>query len=415
MSFSLSNTSPLRAARHTSSASVSAARPSPSAMPVSAPRASASSGNGLPSIASARANSFSIAAASSERKTSTRARERSAALSSKEGFSVVAPTSTTVPSSITGRNESCWARLKRCTSSTNRSVPLPVSRRARAASNTFFRSATPENTAEICSKCRSVASASSRATVVLPVPGGPQNTSEPSERVTSMRVSAPSGPSRWSWPTTSASFSGRNLSASGRGASRSRPAAAKRRGLAAGFLAMTQRWPRSGLTASGWSQIEARRRLSARRKSGCRRQGERDTDRDHDDVEENADDREATAVAGAQQRDHAEHEADQMSEGSEKELEHHDARADVEPRRFLRQLARHDEEDEEQRPGQDEDPDRDLDRQLAEGKPALRRIGRLHRHRLPPRAAARRVRSAPEHHRDLLSLAHDRDPPQPNG
>ena len=41
-----------------------------------------------------------------------------------------------------------------------------------------------------------VASASSRATVVLPVPGGPQNTSEPSERVASMRVSAPSGPSR---------------------------------------------------------------------------------------------------------------------------------------------------------------------------------------------------------------------------
>ncbi|MGY4504166.1 hypothetical protein ACVWYH_008123 [Bradyrhizobium sp. GM24.11] len=31
---------------------------------------------------------------------------------------------TTVPSSITGRNESCWARLKRCTSSTNSSRAL---------------------------------------------------------------------------------------------------------------------------------------------------------------------------------------------------------------------------------------------------------------------------------------------------
>ena len=72
---------------------------------------------------------------------------------------MVAPTSTTVPSSITGRNKSCCARLKRCTSSTNSSVPLPVSRRARAASNAFFRSATPENTAESCSKCSSVASA----------------------------------------------------------------------------------------------------------------------------------------------------------------------------------------------------------------------------------------------------------------
>ena len=65
--------------------------------------------------------------------------------------------------------------------------------------------------------------------MVLPVPGGPQNTSEPSERVASMRVSAPSGPSRWSCPTTSSSFCGRSRSASGRGASLSRPAAANRR------------------------------------------------------------------------------------------------------------------------------------------------------------------------------------------
>ncbi len=66
--------------------------------------------------------------------------------------------------------------------------------------------------------------------MVLPVPGGPQKTSEPSVRVSSMRVSAPSGPSRWSWPTTSSSLAGRSLSASGRGASRSSPAAANRLG-----------------------------------------------------------------------------------------------------------------------------------------------------------------------------------------
>ena len=128
--------------------------------------------------------------------TSTRARDSSGAMSSKDGFSVVAPTSTMVPSSITGRKLSCCARLKRWISSTKSSVPCPVSRRARAASNTFLRSATPEKIAEICSKCSSVASASSRATVVLPVPGGPQKISEPSVRVSSMRVSAPSGPSR---------------------------------------------------------------------------------------------------------------------------------------------------------------------------------------------------------------------------
>ena len=165
-------------------------------MRTSEARASSSSGSGLPSIASARASSFSIASASSDLNTSTRARDSSGAISSKDGFSVVAPTSTMVPSSITGRKLSCWARLKRWISSTKSSVPCPVSRRARASSNTFLRSATPEKIAEICSKCSSVASASSRATVVLPVPGGPQKTSEPSVRVSSMRVSAPSGPSR---------------------------------------------------------------------------------------------------------------------------------------------------------------------------------------------------------------------------
>src|SRR5579883_853827 len=67
VSLALSNTSPVRAARQTSSARVSEARPSPSAMRTSAARAPASSGSGLPSIVSARANSLSIAAASSER------------------------------------------------------------------------------------------------------------------------------------------------------------------------------------------------------------------------------------------------------------------------------------------------------------------------------------------------------------
>ena len=41
------------------------------------------------------------------------ARESSAAFSSNDGFSVVAPMSVIVPSSMTGRNESCWPRLKR--------------------------------------------------------------------------------------------------------------------------------------------------------------------------------------------------------------------------------------------------------------------------------------------------------------
>ena len=102
----------LRAARQTSSASVSPARPSPSAMPISDARASLSSGSVLPSVASARAESFSSAAASSGLNTNPRAGEQRRN-QLNDGFSVVAPTNMTVPSSITGRNESCCARLKR--------------------------------------------------------------------------------------------------------------------------------------------------------------------------------------------------------------------------------------------------------------------------------------------------------------
>ena len=170
--------------------------------------ASGSSGSDLPSARSARASSLSRLASSSVWKTSTRARESSAALSSKDGFSVVAPTRTIVPSSMTGRKESCCARLKRWISSTKSSVCRPLARRSRAPSKTFLRSATPEKIADICSKCRPVSPASSLATVVFPVPGGPQNIIEPSERARIMRVSAPSSAVRCSWPTTSPRLAG---------------------------------------------------------------------------------------------------------------------------------------------------------------------------------------------------------------
>ena len=52
--------------------------------------------------------------------------------------------------------------------------------------------------------------------VVLPTPGGPHSTNEARVPRASMRVSVPSGPSRWSWPTTSSSERGRRRSASGR-------------------------------------------------------------------------------------------------------------------------------------------------------------------------------------------------------
>ena len=187
-------------------------------MTISAWRASASSGSGRPSSFSARTSRSSSAASSRRLKTSTDARLSTAPLSSKDGFSVVAPTSVMVPSSMCGRKLSCCARLKRWISSMNSSVPLPCSRRALARSKALRRSCTPEKIAESCSNSSCVSSASRRATVVLPEPGGPHRMRLGSRPLFSMRVSVPSGPTSCSWPTTSDSFCGRSRSASGRGA-----------------------------------------------------------------------------------------------------------------------------------------------------------------------------------------------------
>ena len=64
------------------------------------------------------------------RSTSTWQRDSSAPFSSKDGFSVVAPTRVTSPPRRTGRKPSCWARLKRWISSTNSRVAWPASRRS---------------------------------------------------------------------------------------------------------------------------------------------------------------------------------------------------------------------------------------------------------------------------------------------
>ncbi len=54
-----------------------------------------------------------------------RLRLTKALLTVKKGFSVVAPTRITSPSSTPGRSTSCWALLKRWISSTNSSVRWP--------------------------------------------------------------------------------------------------------------------------------------------------------------------------------------------------------------------------------------------------------------------------------------------------
>ena len=84
-----------------------------------------------------------------------------------------------VPSSTYGRNVSCCALLKRCTSSRNSTLRRPRSARAVRARSTASRmSLTPAMTAESCMNSASARRAISRASVVLPVPGGPQRISE---------------------------------------------------------------------------------------------------------------------------------------------------------------------------------------------------------------------------------------------
>jgi hypothetical protein len=81
--------------------------------------------------------------------------------------------------STAGSRASCWALLKRCTSSMNRTVCMPVSPRSRRAVSMAARtSLTPAVTADSSVKRRLVTSLTTWARVVLPVPGGPHSTTD---------------------------------------------------------------------------------------------------------------------------------------------------------------------------------------------------------------------------------------------
>ena len=104
----------------------------------------------------------------------TSERDSSGETTEKNGFSVVAAISTIVRSSTAPSSESCWVRENRCTSSMNSTVCSPVERsRAVASAMTARTSLTPAETADNCAKCRPVDPATSVASVVFPVPGGP--------------------------------------------------------------------------------------------------------------------------------------------------------------------------------------------------------------------------------------------------
>ena len=103
-----------------------------------------------------------------------RLRLTSGLITSKYGFSVVAPIRITVPASTHGSSASCCALFQRCTSSTNRMVRRPYRSACWPASLIASRrSLTPASTALMAMKCARVVLAMTRARVVLPVPGGP--------------------------------------------------------------------------------------------------------------------------------------------------------------------------------------------------------------------------------------------------
>ena len=134
---------------------------------------------------------------------------------SKDGFSVVAPISRMLPFSTCGRNASCCALLKRWISSMKTMVRVPYWRARSASAMTCLISFIPVSTAENSRNSAFVMCAMILASVVLPVPGGPQKMSEPvSSRSIWVRSGFP-GAIRGSWPTNSSSVRGRMRSASG--------------------------------------------------------------------------------------------------------------------------------------------------------------------------------------------------------
>ena len=182
------------------------------------------------------------------------------ALTSKNGFSVVAPINVSTPDSTAGSKASCWLLLKRCTSSRNRMVPRSASaNRRRAPSMTSRTSFTPAVTADSDTNSRSVIDATTVARVVLPVPGGPHRTIE-DRRSDSIRArSGAPGPSRCRCPTISSRRRGRIRAANGAFcASRSRRAASNK---SSGGPA--PRGPERGGTATRLRLAGSRRRPAA--------------------------------------------------------------------------------------------------------------------------------------------------------
>ena len=222
---------PVRAARASATATstvVNAARASPSQ---AATTASIASGSASAS-SSSKPRRTSVRRSSGDKACSRHSEVRlnRGGLTSKKGFSVVAPMSTTSPSSTAGSSTSCWDLLKRCTSSMKSMVPWPCSpRRCSAPASASRTSFTPAAVALSVTRCLAVVSARRRARVVLPVPAGPHRMEDGTRSDSASRRKGAPGATRWSWPTTSSRVRGRSRAARGARLRRRRSAASSKR------------------------------------------------------------------------------------------------------------------------------------------------------------------------------------------
>ena len=140
-------------------------------------------------------------------RTKTLERERSAEMTSKDGFSVVAPISVIIPDSTYGRRKSCWALLNLWISSRKRIVFLLNNF---ALFTAFWMSALPALTADIEMNWAWMCFEIIFARVVLPEPGGPQKIIEEDRLFCSIAIfRGLSFPTRCSCPTNSFRFCGR--------------------------------------------------------------------------------------------------------------------------------------------------------------------------------------------------------------
>lgn len=136
-------------------------------------------------------------------------------MTSKEGFSVVAPMRMMLPFSTKGRKASCCALLKRWISSTKTMVFSPKRRFSSASCITPRISLMPLVTAEKLMNLARVWLAMTWARVVFPTPGGPQKIMEETMSCWMILRSTFPSPKRCCCPTTSSMVWGRSRAGSG--------------------------------------------------------------------------------------------------------------------------------------------------------------------------------------------------------